>query len=318
MKENFTEKYLPKTIKGLPLASEFSELIQNFIDINDMKIILLSDDDYIKNIVVNAIINDFYISSNEVMFVSQLKDQGISSMRYELKLFCQTPSAKIGKKKMLVLDDLHVFSDNIQKLIVNNVDKWGKNINIITTSNTIYSIDESITSRLVSINIPYILPHIMKKEIKTICKGENIHLDKDCVNYLLMTNKNNIQSILNILQKCKLLQDNDKTIHIETLKKCSTLINYEDLDQYLNLCKKNEICNGYKLLKTFIDNGYSVIDILNEIYFFFKMTDSINEIEKYNTFRKISDYIIKFITVHEEELELLIFTYDICSIVCNN
>ena len=100
MKENFTEKYLPKTIKGLPLASEFSELIQNFIDINDMKIILLSDDDYIKNIVVNAIINDFYISSNEVMFVSQLKDQGISSMRYELKLFCQTPSAKIGKKKM--------------------------------------------------------------------------------------------------------------------------------------------------------------------------------------------------------------------------
>ena len=316
MEANFTEKYLPKTIQELPLNPDFNELIQNFIDVNDMKIILISDDDYIKNIVVNAILNSFNITPIDILYVSQLKDQGVSSMRYELKLFCQTPSTVLGKKKILVLDDFQVFSDNIQKLIVNNIDKWGKNINIITTSNTIYSVDESITSRLVSISIPSIIPEVMRKQINTICKNENICLTNDSIDYLLKTNKNNIQTIFNILQKCKLLKNNNsQDIDIDILQRCSTLINFQDLDEYLLLCKKNKTCLGYKLLKKFIDNGYSVIDILNEIYFYFKLTPNLNENQKYNSFRIISDYIIKFITVHEEEIELLLFTYDICKIL---
>jgi DNA polymerase III psi subunit len=126
MEANFTEKYEPKAIENLPLDADFISLLQNMIKINDMKIIITSDDDYIKNILMNVILKSFNVKDDEVLFISQIKDQGVTNIRYELKIFCQMPSTYIGKKKVLVLDDIHVFSDNIQKLIINNIDKWGK------------------------------------------------------------------------------------------------------------------------------------------------------------------------------------------------
>jgi len=312
MEANFTEKYEPKAIENLPLDSDFISLLQNMIKINDMKIIITSDDDYIKNILMNVILKSFNVKDDEVLFISQIKDQGVTNIRYELKIFCQMPSTYIGKKKVLVLDDIHVFSDNIQKLIINNIDKWGKNVNIITTTNTIYSIDEALSSRMLPLTIPKINNNILKEYLCSLCKKESIQISIEAIEYIMKTNENNIKRILNILQKCKLI---NKPINLNIINKCCTLINFTDLEKYIKICRNNEIKNGYLFLESFIDNGYSVMDILNELYIFVKITELLKEQEKYEIFKIISNYIIKFITLHEEELELLLLTNDICAIL---
>jgi len=312
MEANFTEKYEPKVIENLPLDADFISLLQKMIEINDMKIIITSDDDYIKNILMSVILKSFQVKDDELLFISQIKDQGVTNIRYELKIFCQMPSTRIGKKKILVLDDIQVFSDNIQKLIINNIDKWSKNINIITTANTIYSIDEALTSRMLPLTIPKINTNILKNYLCSICEKESIQINDEGIDYILKTNEYNIQRILNILQKCKLI---NKPIDIDILNKCCTLINFTDLEKYIAICRKNEIKNGYLFLQSFIDNGYSVMDILNELYIFVKITELLEEQEKYEVFKIISNYIIKFITLHEEDLELLLLTNEICKII---
>jgi len=316
MNINFTEKYIPKTIEELPIEYGFIKIIKTLIDLNDMKLILIGYDDYLKNIVINAIIRSFNAKNNEILYISQIKDQGVSNMRYELKLFSQVPLPEIGKRKILVLDDIHVLSENIQKLIVNTIDKWSKNINIITTTKTIYSVDEGLASRLVPLNIPNVEQSILKNRINKICYDEKLQLGEKEIDYILKINENNIPAILNILHKCKLLQKSDKSIHIDEmiLKKCCTLINCTDFKNFIECCKDKSVHQGYMLLMTFIDNGYSVMDILNEFYYYVKVTDNLEENEKYQLFKIISNYIISFITIHEEELELLIFTYDISKI----
>jgi len=63
-----------------------------------------------------------------------------------------------------------------------------------------------------------------------------------------------------------------------------------------------------------IENGYSVLDILNKIYKFIKKTNLLEEEEKYKCFKIVSSYIVVFTTIHEEEIELLLFSQDISSI----
>ena len=113
MEANFTEKYEPKVIENLPLDSDFISLLQNMIKINDMKIIITSDDDYIKNILMNVILKSFKVKDDEVLFISQIKDQGVTNIRYELKIFCQMPSTYIGKKKVLVFFLLLICLSNL-------------------------------------------------------------------------------------------------------------------------------------------------------------------------------------------------------------
>ena len=84
---------------------------------------------------------------------------------------------------------------------------------------------------------------------------------------------------------------------------------------YFELLRENNVWDAYNHLLQVLENGYSVIDVLNELYFFVKTTDILSEKEKYSCFKIISDYIVTFITIHEEELELLVFTKDLTSIL---
>lgn len=311
MKQNFLEKYMPNTISELPLNQNFISLIKNFIDINEMNFLLISEHDFFKNIVVNSLLNEMKLPSHEIIFISQIKDQGVSNIRYELKLFCQTPSSVIGRKKLMIIDDIHLFTDNIQKLFINNIDKWKKNIHFVITCDNVYNVDEGIVSRVFPLYIPIIEKDLIHKKILDISSKESIEMDDDSMEFCLSLPENNIQSLYHILQKFWLL---DEYLTLEKVHQCSTLIKPEQISKYISLCKSGKIHKGYNLLLEFIENGYSVIDILNELYLFMKTTKTLEEEEKYSCCKFISKYIINFITIHEEELELLLFTSDMCKI----
>ena len=87
------------------------------------------------------------------------------------------------------------------------------------------------------------------------------------------------------------------------------------MTNYFTLAKKGELKEGYEYLLTITEKGYSVMDILNEMYVFIKITKILTEEEKYKCCKIISSYIVHFITIHEEELELLLFTDEIIKVL---
>lgn len=312
--QTFLEKYSPTTIDSLPYESKFTTILRNFIDINLLQLILVSDNTFSKNIVINSIINTMHIAKRDILFLSNFKDQGVSNIRSEIKLFSQIAKTNSNAKRMLIIEDIESYSDNIQKLFINNIDKWSKNINVIITCNNLYNMNESLTSRLLPITIPVVTKFTIHSIIERICDKEEIKLSKDNIDLIITLSENNLLSVFHILQKCALLQENVE-LDEEIIKISCTIINIEKIKGYFNLVKSNKINEGYNYLLEIVENGYSVIDILNELYLFVKITNILNEEEKYKCFKIISAYIVNFITVHEEELELLILTHDLTKIL---
>lgn len=312
--QTFLEKYSPTTIDSLPYESKFTTILRNFIDINLLQLILVSDNTFSKNIVINSIINTMHIAKRDILFLSNFKDQGVSNIRSEIKLFSQIAKTNSNAKRMLIIEDIESYSDNIQKLFINNIDKWSKNINVIITCNNLYNMNESLTSRLLPITIPAVTKSTINSIIERICDKEDIRLGKENVDLIITLSENNLLSVFHILQKCALLQENVE-LDEEIIKISCTIINIEKIKGYFNLVKSKKINEGYNYLLEIVENGYSVIDILNELYLFVKITSILSEEEKYKCFKIISDYIVNFITVHEEELELLILTHDLTKIL---
>jgi DNA polymerase III gamma/tau subunit len=312
LNENYATKYFPQTLNELPLENNFIHILQKCISNSILQILLVGDDDYIKLMVLQTIIKTLEIPRSEQLFISQIKDQGVTNMRYEIKHFSQTPSP--NSKKILIIDDIHMFSENIQKLFINNIDKWSKNIYIIVTCNNLYSVDECLVSRLFPLNIPEMKKETLVKHIDKICHIENILLNNSHHEFIIKIAESNLQTIYHILHKCKLLQY-DKKINYDLLKQTSTLIHIDEMSKYFNIAKQGELKKGYEYLLTISEKGYSVLDILNEMYLFIKITTLLNEEEKYLSCKIISSYIVHFITIHEEELELLLLTQEIIEIL---
>lgn len=312
LETNFLDKYAPTTIENLPINESLKALFCNFIKMNRIQLLLISHDEYLKLLIIKILIKILKINNDDILFTSNMKDQGVAAMRYEIKMFCQSPSKNGGK--ILVVDDIHTFSESIQKLFINNIDKWNKNIHVLMTTDNIYSVDEILVTRLFPINISSVSNNTLIHMIKTTCTSEKIAMTDESQNLICALSQQNIQNIYHVLEKCMLLQSGGVAITSDIIKQCCTLINFNMLKQYFEFCKAGDIMGGYNHLLKIVDNGHSVLDILNEIYTYIKASDFLCEEEKYKCCKIVSQYIVVFIIIHEEELELLLFTQEIVDI----
>ena len=69
------------------------------------------------------------------------------------------------------------------------------------------------------------------------------------------------------------------------------------------------------MLYSIYDKGYSVMDILDNYFLFIKITDMLTETQKYNIIPIICKYISVFYNIHEDEIELALFTNNLFSVL---
>jgi len=70
-----------------------------------------------------------------------------------------------------------------------------------------------------------------------------------------------------------------------------------------------------KLIYEIYDKGYSVMDILDNYFLFIKSTINLSEEQKYIIIPYICKYITIFHNIHEEEIELALFTNNLIDIL---
>ena len=78
-------------------------------------------------------------------------------------------------------------------------------------------------------------------------------------------------------------------------------------------CQDKNINEAVTLLYVLFDKGYSVMDILDN-YFIVKNTQLLTEEQKYKIINYISKYITVFHNIHEDEIELALFTNNVIDI----
>jgi len=103
-------------------------------------------------------------------------------------------------------------------------------------------------------------------------------------------------------------------INMSNVLRITTNIHFYKFEELHSLLKEKKIYEAMKLSLQIIDDGYSVIDFLDNYYLFVKITKIIEEEVKYEIIKLICKYIIVFYNIHEEEVEIILFIKNIYNI----
>ena len=152
MEKPFLYKYQPLCLKNFELEDDLTELLQTLIEMNVLNIMFIGDSGCGKTSLINAIIHEYYnqqdCNGENILYINNLKEQGISYYRTEVKTFCQTSSTVIGKKKILVVDDIDFINEQSQQVFRNYIDKYSHNVHFIGSCINTQKVIDSLQSRL--------------------------------------------------------------------------------------------------------------------------------------------------------------------------
>ena len=311
MSELLIQKYQPKYFDDFETNHALYEIIRNLFLIDKLNIMLIGNIGCGKTTVINAIIREYYhpLTSKEyndnILVINNLKEQGISYYRTEVKTFCQTASSIHKKKKLVILDDIDFINEQSQQVFRNCIDKYSQNVNFISTCNNKQKVIESLQSRFFILQIKSLERSNIKTIMNRIIDLEGLNIDKPSQDFILDICNNNTKTLINYMEKIKLL---NMPIALNDAMNICTNISYIYLTRYTELVKNGDLKNAITLFNNLYDKGYSVMDILDNFFLFIKTTNSLTEEEKYKIVPVICKYISVFHNIHEDDIELALFT----------
>ena len=84
---------------------------------------------------------------------------------------------------------------------------------------------------------------------------------------------------------------------------------------FISCARNNKLHESRDILHSIHDDGYSVVDIFDFLFYYIKQSSHINEDEKYKLIIIISKYITVINNIHENKIELDLFTNEIMDIL---
>lgn len=309
----FIDKYTPKYLNDFYLPSDIITSLNTLIEANCMNILLVGGEGNGKTSILHSIIQQYYdrpqnAYSENILYINNLHEQGINYYRGEVKTFCQTHSHILGRKKIVILDDIDIINEQSQQVFRNCIDKYSHNVCFLSTCTNGQKVIESIQSRFIIIKLPPITKNIMVPILENILKNEKIDIDEDAKEFILSVSNNTIKNLINYLEKCKLL---NKKISCDIALKICSDIDIRILEDYTTYVKDGDLNMAIKYIYTIANDGYSVMDILDNYFMFVKNTDKLSENDKYKIIPFICKYITAFHEIHENDIELPLFTNNI-------
>ena len=313
----FIYKYKPNTFNDFEINTDIIRILKTVISMDNLNILFVGDSGTGKTSLINVLIKEYYGSiayNDNVMIINSLKEQGIQYYRTEVKTFCQTRCSIPNKKKIVVLDDIDNINEQSQQVFRNCIDKYNNNVHFISSCCNIQKVIDSIQSRKIIIKLTPLTNENLNIILKKIKKNENIIMDSKTDKFILSVSNGSIRILLNYLEKFKLLNTD---IDYALANKICTNINFNILDKYTTLVKNNNINQSSNILYDLYDKGYSVIDIYDNYFLYVKTTALLDEKEKYEIIKLLCKYITIFHNIHEDEIELALFTNNITQLLSN-
>jgi replication-associated recombination protein RarA len=287
----FINKYQPLYFKDFGENNEIINMLNTLIKIDDLNILFIGDMASGKTSILNALIREYYNGfspkdyEENVLYINSLKEQGINYYRTDVKTFCQTCSNIKGKKKFVVLDDIDFINEQSQQVFRNCIDKFSHNVNFISSCTNNQKVIESLQSRLTIIKIKPLQKENLISIIEKIKIIENIEIDEDAKNFIVNISNNTVN------------------------------ISFLTFEEYTDLLLQSNLLSAIELIYKLNEKGYSVMDILDNYFIFIKTTNILTEDQKYKIIPYLCKYITIFHNIHEDEIELALFTNNLIKIL---
>ena len=315
--EGAMSKFQPIMFSDFEIDADIINVLNTLIKMEKINILLIGDIGSGKTSLLNSLIREYYKDippkcyANNVLHINSLKDQGINYYRNDVKIFCQTGSLVKHKKKIIVLDNIDFINEQSQQVFRNCIDKFSHNVHFISSCGNIQKVVESLQSRFVIIKLKQVGHENMTRILYKIKETLNISITNDAEQFILNVSRNSVKTLVNYMEKIKLLGEN---IDIDIANKLCTNISFLIFEEYSGFVKNKNLRSAIVVIYDIYDKGYSVMDILDNYFLFVKITSIFSELEKYNIIHYICKYITVFHNIHEDEIELSLFTNNLVSL----
>lgn len=320
----FISKYTPSHLRDFEFddgtahseESNTTYILKTLMDIGDLNVLLVGGVNSGKTTMLYALLREYYglarhatIPETNVMFINNLKEQGIQYFRNELKTFSQSNCSIFGKKKIIVVDDIDFVPKQSQQVFRNCIDKYKSNVQFIASGSNTQKVVESLQSRLHIIRLTPPTKRQMEHVRDTIVLKESIPIDEESKRYLVERSNDSVRNIINNLEKLQIFSDgSDILLSKPTTKHLCSNISYGQFEDFVANAKKGRLPEAIQVIYDIYDYGYSVIDILEYLFVFIKQTTLLNDDEKYRTIPHLCEFIAIFHNFHENPIELAILS----------
>jgi len=315
VQQTLIHKYKPYYVKDFTDNENFKNTIDVLQTLDNLNLLFIGNSCSGKTTLLDCITRDYYglkenetIRETNVLYINNLRDQGIQFFRNEMKTFCQSTCSIRNKKKIILIDDLDTINDQSQQVFRNYIDKYSKNVNFICVCNTVQKVIESLQSRLHIIKIPQYSDDYCNQILEKVNKEEGLNLSKSVKKYVLKISHNSVRMMINHLEKIYLYKNK---LNLEDCRELCNSISYQHFEDYYNHMKNKQLVKAIQILNNIFDYGYSVIDIFDYLFQYTKVTDKLEENVKYEIIIILCKYISVFHNIHEDPIELSLFTSNI-------
>lgn len=311
MKTTFLYKYQPKTLDEFHLEGDFIELIKVHIEMDNLNLLLVGNSGCGKTSLIQSIVRSYYgdaYNAENIMIINSIHDKGITYYRTHVKTFCQTCSLVRGKKKIIILDDLEHVNEQSQQVFRSCLEKNSSNVHFIASCSDTQHVIDNLKSSLSMMKMYPVTNQVMREIGDRICEREDIRLSDAAAQFLVRISNHSIRTLLNYLEKSKLLSFDYEEIDLDMAQAMCTNISFSDMEQFTKEARAGRLNDSVAILYRLFDHGYSVIDILDSYFIYVKITESLTEDEKYLVIKLLTKYVTMFYTVHEDEIELAFFS----------
>ncbi len=304
----FIYKYKPTSFQDFEIQPEIIEILNTLISMNNLNILFIGDSGSGKTSLINTLIKEYYGNQyylDNILEINSLKEQGIQYYRTEVKTFCQTRSSIPNKKKFVILDDIDIINEQSQQVFRNCIDKYKNNVHFISSCCNIQKVIDSLQSRKIIIKLKSLDNNQILTILSKIKTKEQIIIDKNAEEFIISVCNGSIRILLNYLEKFKII---NQPITLELANKICTNISFIIFKDFTNHVINKDLLSAIDILYNLFDKGYSVMDIYDNYLLFVKSTSILNETQKYEIIKLLCKYITIFHYIHEDEIELALFT----------
>lgn len=319
--ETFISKYKPYFLHEFSMDTAMNNILRTLFEIDDLNTLFIGGTGTGKTSLLYAIIREYYglskkdtIPETNILFVNTIKEQGIQYFRNEMKTFCQSKCSIYGKKKMIIIDDIDMVNEQSQQVFRNYIDKYNQNVHFISVCTNIQKVIESIQSRVHILKIQPPNKTDLELTMNYIIERENIKIDEKSKKYLMIISGYSIRSLINYLEKLYIYGED---IHYDLCVKMCSSISESLFEEYIRKLKEKNLKKAIEIIYSISETGYSVIDILDFFFLFIKQTTIIDEEIKYQIIPFLCKYITAFHKIHEDTIELALFTNNLMGIICD-
>ena len=253
----FIHKYKPYFIDDFCIDDAIKQTLHTLLELDQLNLLFIGNPSSGKTSLLYALIREYYnlgktasLPENNIMFINNLKEQGIQYFRNDMKTFCQSHSVISGKKKLVIIDDMDTINEQSQQVFRNYIDKYKHNIHFIAVCTNVQKVIESYQSRVHIVNIP--LPSISHIEtiMNRIVETEEIDIDDESKAYLIQNSNRSIRVVINYLEKFFLLR---QPVTLELCKQICSNLSFLHFENYVDLVNSGRLMEAIQVLYEIYD-----------------------------------------------------------------